>query len=587
MRMSTKLMLATFGLLLIPLLSLSWNSYQNSAAIVSKNQHDLMYSVLESNERTLTTFQNQVNTLLLSAAADERLWTQPEDKVEGILSTYARYNPNISNLYIVRPDRRPVGVPRWLVRSLGRQATTTLQKFITQPVDGVFWTEPYHSPLSNWTVTAGVRATLASGESPGYVMVDLPLVALRQVLPNSRFEDATALVLSRSQTPIIADYAAPFLHYTLRSNKINVPADVRTQLERAKPGSILTVTLDKQRFLVLAGAANRFGWRTMILLSNHVLEQATGQVQQSSVNALILLSLICLGLAWFAARYFGMPLEQLAREMERVRLGQLEGVRHSQRTDEIGQLAQAFNGMMARLHDLIEDLRRTEQRKKEAEIQLLQSQIRPHFLYNTLNAMGHAAAMGRTEDVYRMIQSLTFLLSFTFDKVQDKVALAKELEFTDHYLRLQRIRYGNQFQVVYDVAPDIGQCAVLKLTLQPIVENAIFHGLSQQPIDPLLHISARRENNQLILQVRDNGPGMSKDALELLESDSTPGRNGHVGMRNVRERLQLHYGPSASLAISTAHHGTTGTTVTITIPVEQTAPVAVRYKPIGAVGALA
>lgn len=567
MRTSLKLMLVTFTLLLIPLLSLSWASYQHSAAIVSRNQRDLMVTLLESHQRTLTTFQDQVNTLLLSVAADERLWAASDAEAERILDSYARYNTNISNLYIVRGDQRPVGVPRWQVRTLGRAVQPVLQGFIARG-PGVWWTEPYDSPLSNWTVTAGVRAMGSGQSSGGFVFVDLPLLTLGTVLPPVRGDAlATTVVFSDQQTPVVVDHTAPFLRYQLRTNQLGLsPAALQTL--HAEPGDeIVSLTLDGTTFLSLSGAPNRFGWRPVVLLSNGLVEEATAGVQRSLLIALLLVSLLSLGLAWFVARFFSRPLEQLAQEMARVRLGQLDGVQLTQRRDEVGQLAAAFNEMMARIRVLIDDLRRTEQRKKEVEIHALQSQIKPHFLANTLNAIGYSAAMGRTDDVYRMIQSLTFLLTFTFDRVEEQVTLANELELIDHYVRLQRIRYGNSFEVVYDVEPEVGRFLLPKLTLQPIVENAVFHGLAQRGQGGLLRIGAHAQTGRLVITISDNGPGVDLGALPSPGVDMPAEQRPHIGLRNTRERLQLHYGEQAALTILPDPTGV-GTLVTVVLPVQ-------------------
>lgn len=565
MRTSLKLMLVTFALLLIPLLTLSWSSYQHSAAIVSRNQRETMMTLLESHQRTLSTFQDQVNTLLLSVAADERLWAASDAEAERILDSYARYNTNISNLYIVRGDQRPVGVPRWQVRALGGAVQPVLQSFMARG-PGVWWTEPYDSPLSNWTVTAGVRAIGAGRPASGYVFVDLPLLTLSAILPPARGDaPATTIVFSSEQTPVIVDYQAAFLHYQLLTNRLRLPSDALQVLNAGPEGEIVPVTLDGHTFLALSAPPNRFGWRPVVLLSNRLVEEATAGVQRSLLVSLLLLSLLSLSLAWFVARFFSRPLEQLAQEMARVRMGQFDGVTFTERRDEVGQLATAFNEMMGRIRALIDDLQRTEQRKKEVEIHALQSQIKPHFLANTLNAIGYSAALGRTDDVYRMIQSLTFLLTFTFDRVEEQVTLANELEFTDHYIRLQRVRYGGSFEVVYDVEPEVGRYQLPKLTLQPIVENAIFHGLARRGEGGLLRIGAHGQSGYLMITVHDNGPGITNEG-EAHCADMPAARRAPIGLRNTRERLHLHYGERAALTIQSAPDGT-GTLVTVALPI--------------------
>lgn len=148
--------------------------------------------------------------------------------------------------------------------------------------------------------------------------------------------------------------------------------------------------------------------------------------------------------------------------------------------------------------------------------------------------------------------------------------LAEELAFLEHYVRLQHIRYGRTFQVVYTIEPGLGRCKLLKLSLQPLVENAILHGVSQRADAGVLRICARRRDALLELQITDNGPGFDVQRLDALEAQPDDGHT-HMGLRNVRERLALHYGSAASLTIESpdpAAGNGAGTQVTVRLPLE-------------------
>lgn len=567
-----KLMLATFALLLGALVSMAWSSYRSSTSIVVNNQRALMFNLVDHTERALRAAQEQLNTLLLSVSENQQLWSLPDPAVEDVLDTYATYNTNIQNLYIIRNNGDIVGVPRPYVRALGKYVVPTLRKhFDDQLVGVVSWTEPYLSPISHWTVAVGMRVRSEDGTSPGIVVVDAPLyVLITELLPKLSSEDGSSLlVLTEHNTPVMVDFDNPLLGYSARANELGLSPRVLSDIVENAAGTIGLTEIAGERFSLLTGATTPNGWRPILLYSDRNVTASTRAVAKTSLGLLVVIGLVSLALAWFVARYFARPLENLAAEMARVQRGRLHGIKAEDRDDEIGDLIRAFDRMMARIRQLVHDLQVSETRKKEAEIRTLQAQIKPHFLYNTLNAIGHSAAMGRTEDVYAMIQSLVQVLSFTFGRSGGKVTVANEIEFLEHYVRLLRIRYGRAFQVEYDVAPDVGNFEILKLTLQPLVENAVFHGLAGRPEGAVLKIRAHRNGDQLTLQVIDNGPGISSERLRELEDMAPDGGATNMGLQNVRERLQLHFGEAASLAIdgSAGLDGEgSGTTITVTLP---------------------
>lgn len=566
---SAQIILMTFLVLVFSLAGLAYVLYTNTIGSLRTSQHDMMTNLLNYTDQSVNLAQNQISVMVLSVSANEQLWRMPDHEAEELLDSYATYYTSVGSLYLVRNDGSMVGVPKQYVRALGNFASPVIQRFLDVPAQGVVWTEPYLSPLSHWTITVGTRVLLPDGSSPGLVAMDLPLLTLAQTvlnLPDSK--DAALVVFNEHDQPVIADYRSPVLHYQLSSNQLILPEAVISTLQAPGEG-LRSVEIDGTDYSVLSGIPNRYGWKPVLLYSNRSLDEATRVAKNTSLWLLLGSLLFCLVLAWFFARHFAFPLERLAAEMNRVGIGQLEGVTLPERDDEIGDLARSFDRMMGRIRDLVSDLQVSEDRKREAEIRSLQSQIRPHFLYNTLSAVGHMAALGRTSEVYRLIKSLTNLLSFTFDRVGDRVSLADEIGNLENYIQLQRLRYGDIFDVVYDVDPNTGRMEVLKLTLQPIVENAIFHGLVRREKGGQLIIRAQLEGERLVLEVIDNGPGISPERLRELEQTAPRGGFGHVGLHNVRERLQLNYGGKAGLEIlsQTAENGSgQGTRIRITLP---------------------
>ncbi|WJH34912.1 sensor histidine kinase [Paenibacillus sp. CC-CFT747] len=231
--------------------------------------------------------------------------------------------------------------------------------------------------------------------------------------------------------------------------------------------------------------------------------------------------------------------------------------------------------MMERVRNLLLETKQMEERKKELELKMLQSQIAPHFLYNTLACIGSLARQHRTEEVKETIRSLVGVLSFSFDKSSEFVTVEEELAGLHQYMQIQKTRYGEKFEFVSEVDPDVLSSPILKLTLQPIVENAIFHGIVPNTQTPngriTLRASVRR--GRLRFLIRDNGVGIEPERLARVLTERT-GRASKerftgIGMANVHDRLRLHYGAPYGLRIGSVKG--CGTVVSITIPAESPA----------------
>lgn len=574
--LSAKLLIASFTVTVLALTSVSVTSYRNSVAVITRNQNDVMWNTVHLAERSLSAFRDQIDSLVLSVAANETLWSQPDPALEDLLASYADYHVLVDKLYIVRDTDRLVGVPKPYVRVLGSLTLPILHEQLGPEAYGVRCSEPYLSPLSHWTVTIGTRVMDVAGRPAGIVAADIPLLFLRQLLPTDEFRAPSALVVvSEAGAPVIAPSENPVVRYSLNQNSLHIPDGLAASMQVPSEDAPLVVELNDEPYSMLVGDLVGYGWRPVFFYSNQAISEARRLAGKTSLRLLVVVGVICLALSWMVARSFGKPLELLVSEMERVRKGRLHGVRVPSRTDEIGRLARAFDEMMERVRGLIDDVTNLERRKREAEIESLLAQVNPHFVYNTLTAVGHSAALDRKEDVHFLIQSLAEVLAFSFDHGPETVALADEIGFLSHYIRLMRITYGYEFDVVYDVAPGVGRFRVPKLLLQPLVENAIFHGLARRRSSGRLFIRAGRTDGHLTVHVEDNGVGMSPDAVGRIFHERGVRRNG-IGVTSVFERLRLMYGTAAELQVESEEGE--GTRIAVSIPFDGPGPVTARKE---------
>lgn len=220
---------------------------------------------------------------------------------------------------------------------------------------------------------------------------------------------------------------------------------------------------------------------------------------------------------------------------------------------EVKVIAHQYNTTMDRLLESVETEKRLDRQKKDAEITALEAQLNPHFLYNTLDSIIWMAEWGKNQEVVRMTSSLAKLLRRSISNEQEVVTVAEEAAYTETYLSIQKMRYKDKLEYEILVDPEIMQEKVIKLILQPLVENAIYHGIKYKEGKGLIQIRGFRKGDQMILLVQDDGKGMDAEALaHIFEKHTRDTRSNGVGLNNVNERIQLYYGEEYGISFQSS-----------------------------------
>lgn len=278
--------------------------------------------------------------------------------------------------------------------------------------------------------------------------------------------------------------------------------------------------------------------------------------------AIFLLFLMIGGiLATSITRAMYKPIKNMTDTVEKVSKGDLSLRVDVTTEDEIGTLCREFNHMLDNLEDLIARVTEEERLKKDAELEALQYQITPHFMYNTLNSIKYAALIKGEKELGGLIGDFVELLQASVNKKGTFISVADELHILKNYIHLQEFRYQGSFDVEYDIAKDAYGCYIPRLILQPLVENAILHGIDMKGGNGRLVIRGRVEGTRLTLSVIDNGRGMTKEQIEELLSSKAKKTNGlsAIGVPNVRERLELYYEAEGGITYESSENGTTAT----------------------------
>lgn len=259
------------------------------------------------------------------------------------------------------------------------------------------------------------------------------------------------------------------------------------------------------------------------------------------------------------------PIRKLERTIQQIGEGDLNTRIDVSGAYEVEQLSKRFNLMLQRIRQLMDQIIYEQETKRKGELEVLQSQINPHFLYNTLNSVIRLAERGKNEEVITMIQSLSKFFRISLSRGSNIITVEEELDHIRHYLVIQSFRFKNKFRYEIVAGEEVLLCETIKLVLQPIVENALYHGIEMMPDEGFISISAELKDGLIIIRVSDNGLGMSQETMKVILSGGKKSGNGSgVGVRNVNERIELYYGREYGLSFESEIEE--GTTVTLTFP---------------------
>ena len=275
-----------------------------------------------------------------------------------------------------------------------------------------------------------------------------------------------------------------------------------------------------------------------------------------------------------ASKSVTKPIKKLCKMTEKVAEGDFTVKAKEADTDEIAVLTRSFNDMTQEIGSLVEDIKQQQKNLHIAETKLLQAQINPHFLYNTLDAIVWLAEEKRTDEVVAMVTALSDFFRTTLSKGRDFITVWEERSHIESYLKIQKFRYQDIMDYEIDIAEDMNEYMIPKLTLQPLVENALYHGIKNKRGGGTIRITGYLEEGNMVFLVEDNGKGMTEDALEKLKKDiQKEKRDKNIdgfGLGNVNQRIRHYYGEQYGMDIQSVEND--GTKVKITLAAQKNQP---------------
>ncbi len=489
---------------------------------ISNNLDSTMKSINSISH--LTMLRSTVRTFLLAESNSTPRTRNALQEIHDILNTF-----NLScNVVILRMDGQ------YLNTGPGITYVNTGKIFETE------WLNEVMAQKGNYVIKADARDAFRSniGEMVSFVRVindintQKPIGILAINLPSRFFEQAYEGLSGETSHFALYDTSGRLICKDNEStffslNPENLLQNTREETDKLFYKSIFTCdTLGDSHFIL----ASRLEVRILDGLPAKLLV------------ALIIGAFILLAFMWLINTYIAKnviyPIQRLVDSMAEVQNGWLHRVSMNVNDDEIGLLKNSYNAMLIEINQLIEELLQKEKTLRMAELDALQEQMKPHFLYNTLDMIRYMALENRTDEVYNMLETLGNFYRRFLSKGSTDLSLGEEIEIVKSYLTLQRTRFEDIFTDEYEIEEGLSSIRVPRLILQPLVENSIYHGIRPKGEHGVIRVTVKRQEDFLFLSVYDNGIGMSAHQRELLFSGKD---SRSFGFQGTIERIRYYY----------------------------------------------
>ena len=382
------------------------------------------------------------------------------------------------------------------------------------------------------------------------------------------------LLLTMEESSVSALFTNSSQHYYLIDEEYKIvsstdkaevlrqgPLELKAAVSPAVSGNTM-LTLDDTKYFLSWHPIDSLGFT---LINQIPMSELTANISYNSLLLLCVGILTCLTVIVFIGLFTHMitkPLGYLNTKIQNVEHGDLKTRSSLTRRDEIGRISDSFNAMVSEIDKLTECMKEEQKQKRKYELSLIQSQINPHFFYNVLDVIYVMCYQKDTENAATVTRYLANYYRNSLSNGQEIISLEDEFDIVKNYLAIQKYRYQDimDYEIVLDSR--IAACKLPKMTLQPLVENALYHGLKESPGGGCIRITGRILCGKILLAVSDNGTGMTPEYLkELFETEE---KEHHFGMQSVRKRLMLYYNTSCRFRVFTKPGR--GTAILILIP---------------------
>lgn len=567
------------GLIVVAiLLSMGWLLYNATDRVVEENSAETTQKIIQQVNYDIEYYLDTVETTIDSLKYSDTVASYFEEPNEGNKTRAIQY---LDSLLVNREDIINIA----LIRPNGNIITNDFYARIKDDVD--FTSEPYYlsalmqegmqvssSHVQNiilgqyqWVVSCSSDFRLRdSDSSDGVILVDLNFNLIKDMVSRIAIGDRGYIFIIDKNGDIVYHPKRDLIYSGLRTEDMEGILNSQT--------SVFRDNVDGEEVDYIITESEDSDW---LVVGKVFVDDANiyRQTLRNYFATMIVVSLvIAVILGILLAGSILSPVKKLLAGIFTFQSGQLDVSVHVESENELGILTRSFNQMTKRIKALVEENKRSERNKRKSELDALQAQINPHFLYNTLDSIVWMGEAGKNDEVVKMTSSLAKLFRISISKGQEYIPLRQEIEHVKSYLTIQQMRYGDKLSYSIDVDERLMNVRIIKILLQPIVENAIYHGIKKLPGEGLIEIRVTQEphidgeKDYMHIEIEDNGMGMNHETVKrLLTGEINPeSRGSGVGVHNVDQRIKLYYGESYGLDIQSEEFE--GTIITLRLPID-------------------
>ena len=579
--MRVKLFASFFLLIFIPIIVLTVFAAYRSTAIIQEQSMEIARLYLQQTENEMESELYKIATVSSSVAQTAEVHEVLEKQNTGI--SFSEEYDDMNELYKTIESTRALQNLYQIRLFISDSFTHSRSNYITYPLSSVSDTDWYHQlveqyqtqtllppsifqpPLSEPQEVLSVVTLIRSRKNItrilGVVSVDVLKSDLIDILQRNNYAEQSAAYLVDENLNIVCGANSTFPVSE---------ADLAAQLQQMRDTFGASSGVSTAGNAVYGLSAPIFdGWRIFTVASMGNLLSPVSDLRDQMILLTVIISIIAFCLSYLYARYSTRRIKTLAEQVRRVENGDLSVSCIVDSEDEIGELQNSFNFMVRRISLLVDERYNLGKNLKDMELRALQAQINPHFLYNTLDMIAWKAMASGNQETVDIVVKLARFYRLSLSNGSDFLPLSDEVEHVRLFVELTNLCRSRNVQLNTEVSPNIADYPIMKLILQPIVENSLFHGLYElSDREGVIRLTAEQIGSYVQIQIADNGVGIEKSKLaELLAKKERPVVNtkrGGYGIGNILERLRIYYDDRFTFQIESAI--LTGTTVTIRIP---------------------